>query len=214
MTDCTEDDISFEHKVTISRYVCSNFQRPVHSKDDNTSQNENFSCVGMFVIKNDDTKLYPSFRDISALSGVTTTPANSLHGPFSRPLLLVMLSVPRAEQQKASDSADWIYNIKHTCFTYVSGSDPRCSDAVLSTTTLEIPSLAPDLKGEFASVACLEPGRSTDTGWQYNNSGEGSNDDEEVLSQQVEGMAVAGLSQVVETENVTASVVNSMKVLP
>jgi hypothetical protein len=245
MTDSTENDVSLEHKISITHYLCFNSQRP-RPPNDTTSPHIIHSseggavCLGIFVLKG-DANLYPSFRDIATLNAIDSTRANYSTAPnslgsalSSAPRLLLMLSAPRTDhhqqkQQQQQSDVDWIYNIKHACFAYTPRTDlSQGSGASFSTARLVIPSLAPDLLGEFAGAACLDTGRGR--GGRYQQRGEGvvrsggssSSDDSGgyesssaagLLGRQVAAMAASGMTQVVESELLAAGLIESIEVL-
>jgi hypothetical protein len=95
--------------------------------------------------------------------------------------------------------------------------DPHTTPHHFSTALLTIPSLAPDLLGEFSEATCLNTGRAVggnmyNEGEAYNDSFSGSRRIHQVVSGHVAVMAAAGMTQVVETELLTAGVVESIKV--
>lgn len=230
MTDSSEKDESLELGITISHYVCSNSRRPTPPKH-HTNRQRNDVCLGMFVIR-PDTQLYPTFKDMETLNAIIPTQehqpdTNNTHSrghtysttaatapPPPPPLLLLMLSVPRMNRhhQRRSDAAGWMYNLKHVCFTYCRGSSPPFATALL-----KVPSLAPDLQGEFAAVTCLDASCGARRGF---SDSAGAMDLDAVghgglsgaLSRQFAVMAASGMVQVVDTELLAAGVIDSIKV--
>jgi hypothetical protein len=200
MTDSAENEVHIEQRITISHYCLNNNNSSNHVLHPDCEHNlinkfggkiEVGVCLGMFILKRNENHLYPSFRDIHSLRQIR----------YSSPVLLLMISVPRIDPLR--QSLNWIYSIKHTCFTY------DIETSTLKTTPILIPSLAPDLAGEFDGATCLQSSRMIlPVSPAYGRGG----DDLLYYKQQMNEMTASSVAQVVDTELTTVSLLDAIKV--